>query len=71
MTASGGAALGLSPGLGAAFGLAHLPAQAGQSLGEPLAKAAIGAGHQRGARPDAAGGEAERRNGNRSAWRFS
>ena len=55
MTASGGADFRLCPGLGAAFGLPHLPAQAGKSLGEPLAEVAVGAGDQRGARADAAG----------------
>jgi hypothetical protein len=61
MTASGRDGFRLRPGLGAAFGLAHLPAQAGESLGEPLAEAAVGAGHQRGAWADAAG---RRKSGN-------
>ena len=44
---------GFGPCLRTALGLAHLPAQAGKYLSEPLAKAAIGAGHQSGAWPDA------------------
>ena len=43
----------LGPGLCAAFGFTHLPAQAGKNLREPLAKTAIGAGHQCSSRPHA------------------
>ncbi len=44
----------LGPCLGAAIGLAHLPAQPGEDLGEPLTEAAIGTGHQGRTRPAAA-----------------
>ncbi len=49
----GSRVFGMSPGLGAAFGFANLPAQAAKQLRKPLAEAAVGARHQRGARPDA------------------
>jgi hypothetical protein len=53
--------LGLGPGLGAAFGLTHLPAEASKNLREPLAEASVGAGNQRGANT---GASVERGSGN-------
>jgi hypothetical protein len=55
----------LRPSLGAALGLAHLPAQAIEDIGEPLTEARVRARDQRGTWPGAAG---ERKGGNRN-WK--